>query len=363
MNPTRNLDSIDQFLNYFSYHLRSSRNYLEYLILMKMFTLKIIYSFLLICLFTEVRAQSLVEDANLNSEVSSENVFNENIKIISNSKKIFILSNNNQQLMPGDYISLALDNNLAARAVVGKVHQGQVGIKILKIYSLAQWSKLKRDLEVQVIRGDDSRFGKKPEAAPAEEGSIAKIASEEDLYTGDVVISDDLEIIDENKNRHIKPDNVVSVYGAFLDANEVASRGGTARATQLGVGWAFQFSDNYFAEALYGRAIFDGFPADGIQTLVNHVVGRVKFNIKGPLYIFFMPYIGYQSYTITSPDAGKDPTPASATANNEELDAIDELKRSGPVVGVTVLRRLVPGWFIKADIGTDVVNVGFAIEF
>jgi hypothetical protein len=33
------------------------------------------------------------------------------------------------------------------------------------------------------------------------------------------------------------------------------------------------------------------------------------------------------------------------------------------VAGVTILRRLVPGWFIKADLGTDQLNIGFAIEF
>jgi len=27
------------------------------------------------------------------------------------------------------------------------------------------------------------------------------------------------------------------------------------------------------------------------------------------------------------------------------------------------MRRLVPGWFIKADLGTDILQLGFAIEF
>src|SRR5690606_39406867 len=94
---------------------------------------------------------------------TQENVFTETIKIISGSKKIFIITNNNQQLTPGDFISLALDNNLAARALVAKNHQGQVGIKILKIYSLTQWSRLRCDLDVQIIRGDDSLFAKQPE--------------------------------------------------------------------------------------------------------------------------------------------------------------------------------------------------------
>ncbi len=115
---------------------------------MKSLTLKIIYLLLCLGLSNQIWGQSLVDDANLSMAADgSGGTFAETIKIISASKKIFILTNNNQQLGPGDFISLALDNKLAARAVVAKNHQGQVGIKILKIYSVSQWSKLRRDLE------------------------------------------------------------------------------------------------------------------------------------------------------------------------------------------------------------------------
>jgi hypothetical protein len=326
---------------------------------MKYFSIVFIYMTVLFC--TSLGAQSLVEDANISvQDTGAENVFNETIKIISGSKKIFILTNNNQQLGPGDFISLALDNNLAARAVVAKTHQGQVGIKILKIYSLAQWRRLERDLEVQIVKGDDSLFGKKTVETKPDVSTQAKIKSEDDLYTGDVVVDDDVGIFDENKNRHIKPDNVVGLTGAFFEAAQVESRGGSQRTTEFGVSWAYQFADNYFVEGLYGRALFDNFPADGSQTLVNHLTARLKYNIRGPLYTFFMPYLGFHSYTVSSPDAGK--TNSQAT-NDEQLRAIDKLKKSGPVFGVTVLRRLVPGWFIKGDIGSDVINIGFAIEF
>lgn len=319
-----------------------------------------VFIYLILTLSLQALAQSLVEDANLNnSSLGGENVFNETIKIISNSKKIFILSNNNQQLGPGDFISLALDNNLAARAVVAKVHQGQVGIKILKIYSLSYWGKLRRNQEVQIVKGDDSLFGKKPIDTKDGEGG-GKIKSEDDLYSGDVVVEDESGVFDENKNRHIKPDNVVAVTGAIFDAAEVESRGGTVRTNEFGISWAYQFSDNYFVEGLYGRALLDNFPGDGIQTLVNHLTARLKYNIKGPLYTFFMPYIGFHSYSVSSPDAGK--TNNSVT-NDEQLVAIDNLKKSGPVFGITAMRRLVPGWFIKADLGSDILNLGFAIEF
>lgn len=259
----------------------------------------------------------------------------------------------------GDFISLALDNNLAARAVVAKTHQGQVGIKIIKIYSLTQWGRLHRDKEVQIIKGDDSMFGKKAEVAAVEQTPIGKIKSEDDLYSGDVVVDDEVGVFDDNKNRHIKPDNLVAITGAFFEAAEVESKGGKIRTNEFGISWAYQFADNYFIEGLYGRAMLDSFPIDGAQTLANHLTARLKYNFKGPLYTFFMPYIGYHTYNVSSPDAGK----TNMSTAEEELKAVNALKKSGPVAGVTILRRLVPGWFVKGDIGSDIINLGFAIEF
>lgn len=94
------------------------------------------------------------------------------------------------------------------------------------------------------------------------------------------------------------------------------------------------------------------------------MIGRIKYNFKAPLYSYIMPYIGFQYYNISSPEAGKgNDTQVTPAQKEAELKAVDDLKKSGTVVGVTILRRLVPGWFFKADIGTDVMNLGFAIEF
>ena len=71
--------------------------------------------------------------------------------------------------------------------------------------------------------------------------------------------------------------------------------------------------------------------------------------------------MGFQSQTVSSPDAGKGNI--TATQADRERNIVDDLNKTGIVVGVTLLRRLVPGWFVKADLGTDVLNVGVAIEF
>lgn len=318
---------------------------------------KFIVLITLFILAPALQAQSLVDDASLYRGGDHSNVILETIKIISGSKRIFIISNNNQMLSTGDFISLALEDKLAARAVVAKIHQGQVGVKILKIYSMNQWTKLRRDLEVQIIRGDDSQFEKKALPAPETEN---KIRNEDDLYTGDIMIEDDLSVFDENKNRHIKPDNLVGLHGSFLDAAEIESQGSTRRSIMVGVSWAYQFADNYYLEGVYSRASFNDFPNDGKSTVVNSMTGRLKYNIKGPLYTFFQPYIGFRTQSVSSPDAGK--TNDINMALQEEL-AIEDLEKSGAVFGVTVLRRLVPGWFVKANIGSDIINLGFSIEF
>jgi hypothetical protein len=327
---------------------------------------KLILILLMLCSSCFAVAQSLVDDANPANETGANGVFSETIKIISESKKIFILTNNNQQLNPGDFLSLALNNKLAARALVAKTHQGQVGIKILKIYSLAQWGKLRREQEVQIIKGDDSTFSAPaPVAAPPTEVA-SQIKSEEDLFSSDTVVEEDLGDFDENKNRRIKPDNIISLFGSFLQAQQTdAEGGGKVRGTEIGLAWAYQFADNYFVEGAYGRTMLNSYPASGTQTLVNHMMLRLKYTFKGPLYTFFMPYAGYHQYSVSSPDAGKtDASVANAAEiNRQELNAVDDLKKSGPIFGVTVLRRLVPGWFIRADLGTDLINLGFAIEF
>ena len=230
-----------------------------------------------------------------------------------------VITNNNQLLTVGDFISIALEDKLAARAVVAKIHQGQVGVKILKIYSMAQWTRLRRDQEVQIIRGDDSQFEKQAiPQAPSEN----KIKNEDDLYTGDVMIEDDLSVFDENKNRHIKPDNLVGLHGTYLDAAEIASQGSNRRSMMIGLSWGYQFADNYYVEGVYSRASFNDFPNEGKSTVVNNLVGRLKYNIKGPLYTYFQPYVGFRMQSVSSPDAGKT---ADLSIAAQEDEAISKL--------------------------------------
>ncbi len=306
----------------------------------------------------KIHAQSLVDDISSPLGLgSSSEIFTETIRTISRSQKIFILTNTNEMLYKGDFITLVLGGkDPVARALVGKTHDSLAGIKILKIYSLKKWSVLRKGLEVGILKGDDSRLFVKEEKKEVEEEG--QIKSEEDLYDIDVVEETDFFTKD---NRYIRPDNVVgAAWSQYSFENTLLPETETEVGTQWAFSWAYQFSDNYWVEGLYGRTLLSNFPAQSTQTLINNFTIRLKYTFKLPLYSYLLPYVGFQIYNISSPDAGQS---NDASLNAKEESLINDLGQDQPVFGATLLRRLVPGWFLKVDLGNDIIALGAAIEF
>jgi hypothetical protein len=323
---------------------RFSKNYF-YLIL----TLLVIHNY--------SSAQDVVEsiDNNISMQRGNE-MFVETIKLISSSRRIFILTNGNEMLAKGDFITMAKDNKACARALVAKEKEQLVGIKILKIYSLACWAQIKRNLDVQIMRGDDSTLFVKKVAKKESKSKNKSIDSEEDLYNSDVTLEDDVSF-DDMGNRHIKPDNLVSLTWGQRRVNDLNNdlRVGNEFSGQ----WGYQLADNIWAEGNIGITRFNDFPANQATSIITNLTGRLKYTIKLPFYTYALPYIGYQTYSISS-NAGK--TNNNAT-NEKELEHINKLKTSQVAIGMSILHRLVPGWFVKADLGTDTMNLGVSIEF
>lgn len=308
-----------------------------------------------------VKAQDLVSDiATPVDSITNSELFTENIQLIGRSRKVFIITNSNQMMSKGDFITLVLNfKDPVARAVVAKNHEGLVGVKILKIYSLKAWSQIRQGMDIQILRGDDSSlFAPKQEIKAETPEDVVKIEGEEDLFNDKDLFDDELSGFGK-ENRHIKPDNLVNAFWAqyrYKDKtlNEEAS------ANQFGGGWGFQFQDNFWIEGIYGRILLNDVPAKSKQTLVNNLTLRIKYTFKAPLYSFILPYIGYQYYYVNSPEAGDE---TSSIIDERETSFVKSLGERKIVGGVTIMRRLVPGWFIKADLGSDIINVGFAIEF
>jgi hypothetical protein len=327
--------------------------------------IKFLVFFILALCLNNVYAQNLLDDASGDITYGSEeNLFTETINIISRSGKIFILSNSNQLLNKGDFITLLLkDGGPLARAVVAKNHNESAGIKVLKVYSLKRWSLIRKGLNVQIKKGDDSFLFRPKKNVAKEVPAEKRIESEEDLFNDKSLVEEDLTGFYKD-NRLIKPDSIVTGgWSRFTFANDIT--GDTQAENQFSFAWAYQFSDNYWIEALYGRTKIDGFPASGAQTLINNFTVKLKYTFKAPFYSYIMPYIGFQTYSVSSPNAGVVQGDQTADRNlaQAETDMINKLQTSQIAVGITILKRMVPGWFLKADLGNDIINLGFGIEF
>lgn len=331
---------------------------------------------LLFCflLATPVRAQNVLDDIEEEdreeiaaSAEQAPNLVSETIKVISPSKKIFILSNENQSFSKGDFISLLLTNKLVCRALVAKTTDQKLsGIKIIKIYNLALWKQLNVGKEVLVLKGDDSYYTNKekaPEKKDEKKKDDSKLQTDEDLYNSTSLGDEDDLSMDENSKRLIKPDNLISVNVGLLQGKDID--GASKRYTHFNGAWAYQLTDNVWGEAGVGTNTIRDYPATSLDTRLINITVKGKYTFSAPFYSYIQPYVGYQTILANSPSAGVDPGDGSRTQAelDQEVQMVDEMKKSNVIFGVTILKRIVPGWFIRADLGSDIINGGLTLEF
>jgi len=286
-------------------------------------------------------------------------IFTEKIIKISESRRIFALSNQNNILKVGDFFSILMDKDLACRGIVARIRDEYIGVKIVKIYSLKLWTTLKEGMNVKILRGDDSFYDKSKFKKKEKEDQGPQIKSEDDIYDENVIV-DDLGEIDQNNKRAIKTDNIISGGYSRITAEGLEGEG-EKDAAHFSGSWSYQVADNVWGEFLYGYSLLGDYPSGGLDTAVTDIVVRFKYAIEAPFYSYVLPYVGYQMRAADSPLAGEGSI--SETQATQELALVDKLGSNSIIFGVTVLRRLVPGWFAKVDLGTDVINVGVALEF
>lgn len=323
--------------------------------------------FILTALFThELFAQSLRgtlggRGGQRTTQFGTTELVPERIDRISESRRIFIITNQRQSFSKGDYITLVLGSDVVARALVARTTPDNLaGIKILKIYSLTQWNRLREGLEVQIIRGDDSAFiAAQREEQQEEDRGI--ITSSRDLFDQTTFLEDDI-IFDDRSNRILTQDNIISLYLGLVEG--IDTDGSMQRYRQLNGSWSHQIQDNIWIDAAYGRTVINEFPSSDISTTFTNMSLKVKYVFPAPMFSYFKPYVGYQVLSASSPQAGEDPDGTRSSDDlNAELARLDELKKNDLIFGVTFLKRLVPGWFFRADLGTDMIAGGFALEF
>jgi hypothetical protein len=323
--------------------------------------------------FAQNALDDIEEEDRTDSTISSEQapkLVTETIKNISSSKKIFAISNENQSFSKGDFISLLLANKLVCRALVAKSSPEKIsGIKIVKIYDLALWKQLAPGKEVLILKGDDSFYTNKattPDMANSlkDKKNESKIQNDEDLFNSTSISgSEDDTSLEENSLRLIKPDNLLSLNVGIIQAKDVD--GSKANYTHVNGDYSYQLIDNLWAEVGTGYNIISDYPFTSLDTQLISVGLKVKYTIIAPFYSYIQPYIGYQTILASSPGAGADPGDGSRSAADlaHEVKLVQDLKKSSLIFGATILKRLVPGWFFRADFGTDIINGGLTIEF
>jgi hypothetical protein len=322
-----------------------------------------IFIFLILVFFTRAYAQESVVD-QFSEEATSELVPSlavEKIERISPSNRIFVITNSNTSFDKGDYISILRNTKLAARALVAKTTDGGLaGVKILKIYSLSQWKKLKKGSNIQIIRGDDSYYRLKKKKLTEEEKDESIVKGSEDLFDKTTFLEDDL-TLEEKSDRIIKQDNIVCL--SFGEIESIDNDSSAQGYTQLNVSWAYQIEDNIWTEFSYGQNIVEDFPNPGLETKLTNMTFKAKYIIQAPFFSYVMPYVGYQIHGADSPGAGTEDVNNPGLDLEAELQLVEDMKKSTVVFGVTVLKRLVPGWFVRADLGSDIISLGFGLEF
>ncbi len=342
------------------------------------FKLPVFLCLLLTISITNTHAQNVLDDIEeeerIDSPIDGERapeLVTESIRSISASKKIFILTNENQSFAKGDFISLLLANKLVCRALVAKTTSDKVsGIKIVKIYNLALWKQLNSGKEVLVLKGDDSYYSNSEKSSAKDKNDVqkkddSKLQTDEDLFNSTSLTGNDDDLsLEESNKRLIKPDNLLSFNVGLIEGKDVD--GTKKNYTQISGSWTYQLADNIWAEAAAGRNTVRDLPDTGIDTSLTNIEVRAKYTLSAPFYSYIQPYIGYQTILVSSPSAGTDPdgtSGKSADALAAETALVESMKVSRPIFGVTLLKRIVPGWFARADLGTDIINGGLTIEF
>ena len=337
---------------------------------LRRWNLSVLFSLLISLAIPAVYAQNVLDDIEEEDRIetgSTENAPNlvaETVRVISPSKKIFILTNENKTFSKGDFISLLLGNKLVCRALVAKTTDESLsGIKIVKIYNVSLWKQMAVGKEVLVLKGDDSYYSNLERApkTPAENAkSNSKVQDEDDLFNSTTLNDDDLSL-EETSKRLIKTDNLISAGVGMISGKDVD--GATKRYTHMNGSWGYQISDNVWAELGVGTNTITDYPATGIDTRMVNFTGKFKYTFNAPFYSYVMPYVGYQILNVNSPGAGVEANGETDEELQREIELVDDLKKSTVIFGVTVLKRIVPGWFIRADLGTDILNAGLTLEF
>lgn len=301
-------------------------------------------------------AQSIVEEleAPSLSRGLEEMTFAETIILASKSKRIFILTNKNQSLEPGDFVTMLVNGQQIVRGLIAKTKQGKSAFKVLKTYNNQVKTKLKRGMTVRLYRGDENQL-----TANSSDNNL-RINNEADLFS-DSILLDEKEKTKELSS--ITSNNIIQMGYGLLGS--IDNSGDSSYYNHFVLSWNYRVKQFVWIESVLGYSAAKRFPADDISTDLYNLTARIKYNYELPFYSYIMPYAGIQIVLANSPEAGqgKPNTAQGQLEADREEELVSDAQKIYPALGITYMKRFVPSWFLTVNLGIDLINVGLAIEF
>lgn len=310
------------------------------------------------------------------------------VRVSPSKEDILIITNNNQRMALGDFITFAQDGKYLARAVVAlennpskrerkkiqKITQVKktnflLGVKVLKWYSRRAKNHLTPGRLVDIIIGplaenplpsaNERSRGKKRDDVSS--FSQEKIQELEDLFRqGDRQNNFELR---EGRKRAIHANNLMGINFDFYRG--IDRHDDNKYHMQFSLNYSYQVIDNLWLGTRVGFSPLKNFPNDGLNTQLYTVSLRVKYAFKIPLNFCIMPYIGIlYSYGI-SKDAGEQDANNSIAQNilDQEKNLLEKTRRFEPDLGVDIYKRMLPGWFLNFTLGWKALGAGVRVEF
>ncbi|MDH4467768.1 MAG: hypothetical protein QE271_06890 [Bacteriovoracaceae bacterium] len=325
---------------------------------------------LTIFLFVKSASAQSVADAlkpeNFDVTLAKDALFTENVITIGATRRIYILTNENKKIIPGDYLTMiSLEGKMLARGIVVKLRDDKFGIRVKKIYDPVEWNKVKEDDDVQLLKGDDSLYTKMQNEQSKVEEDIKgtpgdQLNSDFQLLSGDYDI--DLKSqgkYDDTRNLGvINSPNILTVGIGRINAI------GTDLSNKNYLNYQFSFMHqifkNIWPEVTYSYSLLKKFPAVDIDSGLHIVTGKIRVAFDLGFYTYLLPYAGIKKGFADSPGAGDNP---DAVAANNELALLDDVEQVEAVYGVSIIKRLVPSWVFRFDAGNDILAIGLGVEF
>lgn len=331
--------------------------------------------FLFFCVFIPLaKSQSIIDELKAVSagDLPLRNqLFSETITTVSSNRRIFIVTNSNNKLLMGDFISFIKDNQLVIRALVVKTRDDRSGLKLVKIYNQALLSGLQTGLNVEILRGDDSYFLSQlqreqetlidtPLTVSERVNQQSEIKKEPSALTADeqMILGKDFSFEkDSLENRKINANHLL--YFTAGNYKSLSTTGEDDSYMHYRIGWGYQFFNNWWTDFSYGHTVLKKYPEVDIDTALNTVTAKFGYIFQLPVHSFLYAYGGIYNSIASAPGAGEGVSDEQAQL---EIQRIRDIEGLGFIGGVSFYKRLVPGWTFKLDFDLKNIGAGIMVE-